>query len=53
MIIHMGRGDHAHCTYPNYYPLPGSGGTIHGHKSNGRISRISFHQISAGGCHGG
>jgi hypothetical protein len=54
MVVEMGSGDEDtnHCTYPNYYRLPGSGGTFQGKKSNGKISRISFHQISEGGCSG-
>lgn len=54
MIKQMGSsqdGEPAHCTYPDYYRLPGSG-NAKGKKSDGKISRISFHHIQDGGCQG-
>ena len=42
-----------HCTYPNYHTFKGTGpGKIKGHYSNGRVTRISYHHIDDGGCHG-
>jgi hypothetical protein len=48
-----GFNDSAHCTYPDYYALPGSGpGKINNRYTNGRISRISFHHVENDGCDG-
>lgn len=42
----------AHCTHPDYFPLPGSGpGKWRGRYTNGRISRISFQHRDIG-CSG-
>ena len=58
MIEQMGArqdNEDRHCTYPDYYPLPGSGpGKIRGFYTNGRVSRVSFQHIEqADGCRGG
>jgi hypothetical protein len=50
---HRQNAEPSLCTYPDYYPLHGTGpGNIHGWYSNGRISRISF-QDNHQGCSGG
>lgn len=58
MIEQMGarqESEDRHCTYPDYYPLPGSGpGKIRNFYTNGRISRVSFQHIEqSDGCRGG